>query len=94
MTYVRTTIQSLGTKGLISQAVSPKCSENKKPPVSERLLPYSFIVAIWRGWMSQEERNYFSWECKDLESNQDSWGLDRQTEKPRLITVAFVFLAS
>jgi hypothetical protein len=44
--------------------------------------------------MSQEERNYFSWECKDLESNQDSWGLDRQTEKPRLVTVAFVFLAS
>jgi hypothetical protein len=84
----------LEPKDLFHRQFLQNVRKTKSPPVSERLLPYSFIVAIWRGWMSQEERNYFSWECKDLESNQDSWGLDRQTEKPRLITVAFVFLAS
>jgi hypothetical protein len=47
------------------------------PPVSERLLPYSFIVAIWRGWMSLEERNYISWECNDFQRNRDSEGVDR-----------------
>jgi hypothetical protein len=51
--------------------------KQKAPPVSERLLPYSFIVAIWRGWMSLEERNYISWECNDFQRNRDSEGVDR-----------------
>jgi hypothetical protein len=77
MTCVRSSIQGLGTKGLNSQAFLQNVDKRKSLPVARGFFLPSLIVAIWRGWMSLEERNYISWECNDFQRNRDSEGVDR-----------------